>query len=92
MIRLHFKVSWPWDFGEFKDLGSHDWIIAKTKSVEVQAWWHPKTIFEFNFVLEWSGSDHAGPSIQGTILGLGGHIILYDHRHWDYENNTWEKY
>lgn len=34
---------------------------------------------------------HAGVYISAGLLGWDIGIDLYDHRHWDRENNCWEK-
>lgn len=36
--------------------------------------------------------DHAGLHVELTILGLELQASFNDTRHWDYENDTWEKY
>ena len=36
--------------------------------------------------------DHAGPGIIIEILGIYFAAKLYDHRHWDWDNNTWVVY
>lgn len=46
-------------------------------------------IFEFN--LTWTiKQDHAGPNFTVIIFGvIYFHIMIYDNRHWDWENNKW---
>ena len=45
----------------------------------------------FTIRLSWSRKhDHAGIDFNITILGLEFMYGTYDHRHWDYENDTWE--
>lgn len=50
------------------------------------------TIFEFT--LNWHiKCDHAGPRCQIILFRvLYFNIMIYDHRHWNYETNNWEKY
>jgi len=36
--------------------------------------------------------DHAGISIGFGLLGYGVSFRIYDNRHWNEENNTWEVY
>lgn len=70
--------------------------LTKNKSLEIQlelfSSLSKDTIFEFN--LNWTlKQDHAGPRFQLTIFRiLYFHIIIYDHRHYDWENDCWEKY
>jgi len=35
--------------------------------------------------------DHAGAYAQISVLGLELNATVYDNRHWNYEENTWEK-
>ena len=47
----------------------------------------------FNFNLSWTRRrDHAGPNIELAIFGLMIMFNIYDNRHWNYDNNDWEKY
>jgi len=70
--------------------------LAQNKSLEVQLNLFDSlsqdTIFEFN--LNWQiRCDHAGPRFHLIIFRvLYFHIMIYDHRHYDYENNKWETY
>lgn len=36
--------------------------------------------------------DHAGLQVELEVLGLWFDFIIYDHRHWDYDNDCWVKY
>jgi len=36
--------------------------------------------------------DHAGISIELSILWISLYFVFYDTRHWDDENNKWEEY
>jgi len=36
--------------------------------------------------------DHAGLHVEFCVLGFEVQASFNDNRHWDYENNTWEKY
>ncbi len=46
------------------------------------------------FVLTWrTKCDHAGPNFIFSLLDLFWiNLSFYDTRHWDYENNCWQKY
>jgi hypothetical protein len=69
--------------------------ISRNKSFEYQ---FEKSNFlgslPYEFELLWSRKiDHAGISFTFGIRGLFWmNLNIHDHRHWDYENNTWEKY
>lgn len=64
--------------------------------------WNPHKFWEFsvqkdNSILKgWFEftirQDHAGLNFEFGILGWGVNFVLYDHRHWDDENNCWENY
>jgi len=46
----------------------------------------------FHFQFSWSKkTDHAGFIFDLTIFGFSIMFIIYDNRHWDYDNNTWVK-
>lgn len=34
--------------------------------------------------------DHAGAELEFEVLGLSLRIVVYDHRHWDYDKKTWQ--
>ena len=67
--------------------------LSDNKSFECQiAQWEMYNLFDFELALIWWGQDHAGPSLTVEILGLMFNVKIYDHRHWDHENNKWEVY
>lgn len=84
------------------------WIKYKTKSwfssyasgriSENKAWeWQTdyfgwNTLFNLELDLVPTGRDHAGVGFSLTILGFMVEAKIYDSRHWDEENGTWEKY
>ena len=77
------NISWFWG----------DIIICKNKSFEYQfefgknSNFHP---FEFSLLLT-SRTDHAGPSFTFGIKKLFWICLkIYDHRHWDIDNDCWE--
>jgi len=42
---------------------------------------------------EWNiKQDHAGVNFELGLLGYEIHFTFFDSRHWDYENDQWEKY
>jgi hypothetical protein len=90
MIHLAFNVTNPWSQRKHETIqfwnGSTPW---KHKFWELTIT-RSKTIFAMNFVLSHRQS-HAGFDI---LLGLFGYDLIvdfYDHRHWDYEKDTWEE-
>ena len=68
--------------------------LSKNKSFEYQLELGKNSNFHpFQFELKWtSEEDHAGPSFTfGIKYFFWICISIYDHRHWDYDNNRWEK-
>jgi hypothetical protein len=71
------------------------WIakqVAKNKSWEFEWFKGADHLFEIEIDLRLKGRDHAGPSLSMTLFGYGFGCRIYDHRHWDDKNDTWEKY
>jgi len=65
--------------------------VADNKSIEID-WGHfaeCAKIFEASFKIT-EREDHAGARLCFEIIGYFFHIVLYDHRHWDFENDCWE--
>lgn len=69
---------------------------STNKSIEIQV-----NLFDemshseiFDIYLGWSvKQDHAGVRFHLTIFHLlYASVMLYDHRHWDYDNDKWEEY
>lgn len=89
MIKIRVEIKNPWCKDKFQDLG-HTWgNLTKNKSWELQHSLYDGTLFDFNF--DWARrGDHAGLEIVLGILTYGVHFRIYDHRHWDYEHNTWK--
>jgi len=79
---------------ESKHYVSKERVISKNKSVELQLskWGKAHSLINIDLDLRWWGDDHAGPSIMIEIWKYFFNLKIYDHRHWDYENNTWEVY
>jgi hypothetical protein len=65
--------------------------ITKHKTLSLQSWYSRETVFML--LARWTRcTDHAGISIDLTILGRSLEIELYDNRHWDSERNRWQGY
>lgn len=104
MLDLH--ISWPKLFSlpqktrGFYESGDKRWFnghkygrITEWKGWELQwdHWgWHKILDLEVRFSLK--GEDHAGLYLEFGLLGYSIMFSVYDSRHWDYENNTWEVY
>lgn len=79
IAKIFWDKHWYWD----KKLSNH-------KFFEIETFVDSEHILEFQMDLRLNGRDHAGPSITLTLFSLGVSARIYDHRHWDYENNCWE--
>ncbi len=90
MINLCFVLSNPFSnrFGGVYEKSGKTWMpnkfwelgVYKTNSI---------ILFTFNFTIR---GDHAGLKFDFGILGLDINFMIYDNRHWDYDNDCWETY
>lgn len=95
MIYLNFTIQNPWhneSKNPWRDLGQDEWHITKNKLFCFRLDHYTHDWFEFGINTRWRGDDHAGPSIDLRVLGLGVHIGIRDYRHWNYEENRWVNY
>ena len=78
---------------ESKDYICKERVISKNKSVELQIskWSKAHSLINFDLDLRCRGGDHAGPSIMIEVWKYFFNLKIYDHRHWDYENDTWKE-
>lgn len=96
MIKIFCRISNPF-YGnrsrQPKTFFNYYKKLSKNKSLDTQlTYFGLDTIFEIDVDISASGEDHAGTRLSLTVLGLFFNIQIYDHRHWDYDNNTWETY
>ena len=89
MIRFNFALTNPysdrWDTIWYKSD-----IISKYKAWEFNGY-KTHDIVEIDFHYTITG-DHAGLHLMLGLVGYAVEFHIYDTRHWDYENNTWEVY
>ena len=89
MIRLQFNISNPWgnDFKNVKcwsgnlPIKHKHWEFEILKSTDV---------INFHFEIT-HRTDHAGLNFELAVLGFGIRFMIYDNRHWNWANNSWEK-
>lgn len=72
-----------------KYLFFRDYIISENKSLEIEVISGSDNLISIEMDFRISGRDHAGASICFSIFGFEINFRIYDHRHWDYKNNTW---
>ena len=68
--------------------------LSKNKTLELQFGnWRKDSWSWFDFSIKLTRKqDHAGFRFYAEIIGLHFILEIYDNRHFDYENNCWEKY
>ena len=70
--------------------------LSKNKSIEIEWFILNKNVGHkiFEFILTWSiKQDHAGFNFLFSIFHLFYFsFMIYDIRHWDYENKTWKNH
>lgn len=92
MIYLNLNLRNPWaGDNSFKNIKTwHGSIPIPNKYWEVQILHNDNWLrFEFEFTIR---QDHSGANLELGLFGYEIHFTIYDNRHWDYENNCWEKY
>jgi len=90
VINFSFSLRNPWwnrSGNVFYREGKTPWL---NKFWELQID-RDDTLFVLGFQINHRVS-HAGASFEIGALGYWLNISLYDSRHWDYDNNTWQKY
>ena len=95
MFNIRFSLGLP--YGLFSQNGVDfflkDGKLTKNKSYEFQiSQFGINTILDIEIDTAWFGKDHAGPEIRICVLGFEISLKIYDHRHWNDKNNTWEIY
>ena len=89
MITFNFLISNPWS-NTWNLIWGTNGLLTTHKAWELNLY-RTDQIINIEFCLS-INCDHAG---LNTKLGLFGYTLeytVYDTRHWDYENNTWEIY
>lgn len=89
MISLNFNIRNPWST-QFENLWSKSYLTPfKNKFIEFEVT-RDFTLISFMFV--WTvRQSHAGLNIELGLFGYCFHFNFYDCRHWDYENNCYER-
>jgi len=91
MIDFRFAITNPWQTPKFKTLWNRSGKLYRHKCWELESYHYRSDIFGIMINTHWRGSDHAGFSIEFTLIGFTFGAKIYDHRHWDYTCNTWVK-
>jgi hypothetical protein len=89
MIQATLQIGTPWHREFFKNLGCLHGSITQHKHWELEHTYYSDVLVDVDIRFN-SRMDHGGVSITVGLLGYGISFRIYDHRHWDYENNCWE--
>lgn len=92
MIYLGFEIDWPRKYVSPKDYIEKTWKLGKNKCLEIQLSRGGNILLGASLNFAPYGRDHAGMMVEVSFLRHFFIINFYDSRHWDYENNCWEKY
>ncbi len=87
---LYFDIALinPWSKLKFNNLFCRSGIIYGNKAWEVEVIHYPALL---KFKVEWSTRrDHAGIALEIGLLNYTLSFNVYDTRHWDHTNETWE--
>ena len=95
MIYFNFTIQNPWHNEKkspWRDLFQGEWSVTKNKTFELLFDYYTFDWCEFGVDTRWRGQDHAGPSCDLRIFGLGIRFALRDNRHWNSDANRWVNY
>ena len=66
--------------------------FTANKHWEFEVMYNKSILLGFELGTHLWGSDHEGPSLRVSLLGLEAHFNIYDSRHWDDDKNDWAYY
>lgn len=90
MINLHITLRNYFSKENFKNLYTKSFKLSKNKMFELQIVRYDYNWIDFEINTNFSGYDHAGPSLELGLLGFIIYVKIYDKRHWNHIDNTWE--
>lgn len=90
MIYFGFNITNPWA-DRWKNIWNRTYNTPfKHKFIELE-FINDTSIVSGSFKLS-TRTDHSGLYMDLGLFGYNFSFNFYDSRHWDYENNCWEKY
>lgn len=92
MLNFDLVLHNLWSKEKFKALWNKSGSITEYKHWELELTSYSKDFLGIRLDTRWRGRDHAGFSVEFILLGYNLHANIYDSRHWNYENNSWEIY
>lgn len=91
MIQLRFSLNNPWWEDRFESiLAKAGNTLFKNKFWEFQIL-KVSDLVAFDLRITYR-CDHAGADLWLGLLGYAVNFVLYDNRHWDYEQGRWKVY
>lgn len=91
MITFRLNIRAPWRREFFRNLGYVSGRITKNLAWELEHTYYSDSLLDADVDIS-RHCDHAGLEAGIGILGYGIACKIYDIRHWNTENNTWEEY
>jgi len=92
MLNLNIYLHNPWYKENFQNLFNWSKKVTKNKVVEFEITRYAHDLLGIHLSTDFTGNDHAGPRFDLALLGYSVSIKMYDTRHWNYEQNDWQKY
>ena len=89
MIYFSFNLSNPFSH-RFKNLWCYTRKLSEHKAIEIEITQNTEIVGGLISVRP--KGDHAGCCLEVSLFGYSLCFEFYDTRHWDYDNNCWEKY
>lgn len=92
MIFFRVAVQWPFKSLPWRDIWQREFWLSKNKALELGLDFYLHDLFELAVNLYFPRGDHAGPSIEFRVFGLGFRIAVRDRRHWNHDAYMWEQH
>ena len=93
MISANICIRTPWfTTPKLKNMFNYYCMIYKFKAFEFEVCYDNSKLLSIILHLQLRGSDHAGPYIEFGLFGFDVTFKIYDTRHWNYNEQTWETY
>lgn len=92
-IYLNFKIENLFSKNEtFRNIVCYEKPITKNKCINFEFLNYSRTFLSLEFSFQPRGVSHGGLRITVGLFGYEMVFDIYDKRHWDCENWTWEDY